>query len=53
MESSHLCGVRVPHVAGNIVGALQEKCFKLKYPLPTYDPGAAGGEPHKRHSGPF
>jgi len=38
-----------PQAPGNTVGALQELCVKHGYPMPTYDLGAVGGQPHLRN----
>ena len=38
-----------PDAPGNTVGALQELCVKKGYPMPTYDLGAVGGQPHQRN----
>lgn len=38
-----------PAAPGNTVGALQELCVKHGYPMPTYDLGAVGGQPHMRN----
>lgn len=38
-----------PQAPGNTVGALQELCVKHGYPMPTYDLGAVGGQPHQRN----
>lgn len=38
-----------PQAPGNTVGALQELCVKHGYPMPTYDLGAVGGQPHMRN----
>jgi len=38
-----------PQAPGNTVGALQELCVKQGYPMPTYDLGATGGQPHQRN----
>ena len=38
-----------PQAPGNTVGALQELCVKQGYPMPTYDLGAVGGQPHQRN----
>lgn len=34
---------------GNTVGALQELCVKHGYPMPTYEMGTVGGQPHQRN----
>ena len=38
-----------PQAPGNTVGGLQELCVKHGYPMPTYDLGAVGGQPHQRN----
>ena len=38
-----------PAAPGNTVGGLQELCVKHGYPMPTYDLGAVGGQPHQRN----
>lgn len=38
-----------PQAPGNTVGSLQELCVKQGYPMPTYDLGAVGGQPHLRN----
>ena len=38
-----------PQAPGNTVGSLQELCVKHGYPMPTYDLGAVGGQPHMRN----
>jgi len=38
-----------PQAPGNTVGALQELCVKHGYPMPTYDLGTVGGQPHLRN----
>jgi len=38
-----------PQAPGNTVGALQELCVKHGYPMPTYDLGTVGGQPHQRN----
>jgi len=38
-----------PDAPGNTVGMLQELCVKQGYPMPTYDLGAVGGQPHQRN----
>merc|ERR1719471_14364 len=38
-----------PQSPGNTVGGLQELCVKHGYPMPTYDLGAVGGQPHMRN----
>lgn len=38
-----------PQSPGNTVGSLQELCVKHGYPMPTYDLGAVGGQPHMRN----
>ena len=42
-------GANGPQSPGNTVGGLQELCVKHGYPMPTYDLGAVGGQPHMRN----
>jgi len=42
-------GAGAGQAPGNTVGALQELCVKAGYPMPTYDLGTVGGQPHQRN----